>query len=339
MEKNDNIFVSGHRGMVGSAICRMLRSKGYQNIITASREHLDLRDQSKVDQFFRHSEIRYVFHAAAMVGGIGANAAHPARFIADNLMMQTNVIDSAHRNGVEKLLFLGSSCIYPRDALQPITEDQFLTGPLESTNEPYAVAKIAGIKMCQSYSLEYGFNAISLMPTNLYGPGDNYDPELCHVIPGLMRKFHEARNGGEVVVWGTGAPRREFLHVDDLAGACHFLMQRYDSPKIINVGTGADLSIAELAAMMKDITGAMATITYDRSRPDGTPRKLLDVSKLDSMGWTYQIDLKVGLEQTYHWFKGLLQNERRGQNAPITERCLNLRMVQGNSALPEHSWT
>ncbi len=316
MEKSDNIFVSGHRGMVGSAICRTLRAGGYENVITAGREELDLRDQRRVDRFFRRSGIRYVFHAAATVGGIGANAGHPARFIADNLMMQTNVIDSAHRNGVEKLLFLGSSCIYPRDARQPITEDLLLTGPLEPTNEPYAVAKIAGIKMCQSYSREYGFKAISLMPTNLYGPGDSYDPELSHVIPGLMRKFHEARDGGEVTVWGTGAPRREFLHVDDLAGACHFLMQRYDSPEIINVGTGMDLSIAELAALMKDITGARAAITYDHSRPDGTPRKLLDVSRLDGLGWTHQIGLKAGLEQTYQWFKGLLPNERRGQRVP-----------------------
>lgn len=311
MEKSDGIFVSGHRGMVGSAICRTLRAEGYENIITAGREELDLRDQGEVDRFFRRSEIRYVFHAAATVGGIGANAGHPARFIADNLMMQTNVIDFAHRNGVEKLLFLGSSCIYPRDARQPITEDLLLTGPLESTNEPYAVAKIAGIKMCQSYAVEYGFNAISLMPTNLYGPGDNYDPELSHVIPGLMRKFHEARDGGEVAVWGTGAPRREFLHVDDLAGACHFLMQHYDSPEIINVGTGTDLSIAQLAAMMQEVTGAGGTIAFDHSRPDGTPRKLLDTSRLNGLGWTHQIGLRKGLEQTYQWFREVLPHESR----------------------------
>ena len=255
-----------------------------------------------MDAFFDLHRPQYIFLAAAVVGGIGANDAAPGRFIHDNLAIQTNVIDAAWRYESKKLLFLGSSCIYPRHARQPITEDQLLTGPLEPTNEAYAVAKIAGITMCQAYAKEYGMNAISLMPTNLYGPGDNFNPKTSHVIPALIRKMYDAHDGGDVVLWGTGTPRREFLHVDDLADACYFLMQTYDSPEIINVGTGVDMSIAELADMIQQITSSEGKIVYDASMPDGTPRKLLDISKLANLGWKARIDLEDGLRRTYEWF-------------------------------------
>ncbi len=304
MDKGARIYVAGHRGLVGSAILRRLQAEGYRNIITRTRQELDLTRQEAVERFFREERPEYVFLAAAKVGGILANATYPADFIRDNLLIQTHVIDAAYRFGVKKLLFLGSSCIYPKFAPQPMKEEYLLTGPLEPTNEAYAVAKIAGIKMCQAYRRQYGFRAISLMPTNLYGPGDNFDLETSHVIPALIRKFHEAKVQGkeEVVVWGTGNPRREFLHVDDLADAAVFLMHHYDDEAIINVGVGKDISIRELAQLIASIVGFEGRIVFDTSKPDGTPRKLLDVSRLFALGWRPRISLEEGLRQTYAWF-------------------------------------
>lgn len=304
MDKKGRIYVAGHQGLVGSAILRQLQAQGYQNIIIIPREELDLLEQEEVYRFFAREEPQYVFLAAARVGGIEANRSFPAQFIRENLLIQSHVIDAAFNYGVKKLLFLGSSCIYPALAPQPIKEEYLLSGRLEETNEAYAIAKIAGIKMCQAYNRQYGANYISVMPTNLYGPGDNFDLNTSHVLPALIRKFHEAkiRQDKKVVVWGTGKPRREFLHVDDLARACIFLMQSYDQPEIINIGTGKDISIADLASLVKNIVGYEGKIVYDHSKPDGTPRKLLDISKLTALGWQPQITLSQGIESTYRWF-------------------------------------
>jgi len=304
MTEESKIFVAGHRGLVGSAILRRLKAKGFVNLVTRTRNELDLRNQAAVNRFFEEERPQYVFLAAAKVGGILANSTYPADFIRDNLQIQTNVIDAAYRSGSKKLLFLGSSCIYPKHAPQPMKEEYLLTGPLEPTNEWYAIAKIAGIKMAQAYRRQYGFNAISLMPTNLYGPGDNFDLETSHVIPALIRKFHEAKERGEshVEVWGTGTPRREFLHVDDLADAAVFLMQNYDEEAFINVGVGQDISIRELAELIREVVGFMGEVHFDTSKPDGTPRKLLDVSKLKALGWRARIPLREGLRQTYRWY-------------------------------------
>jgi len=345
MNKNSRIYVAGHRGLVGSAIERKLQSEGYSNIILRSHRELDLVRQAEVGDFFKTEKPDYVFLAAAKVGGIMANNTYPAEFIYENLLIETNVIHSAYETRVKKLLFLGSSCIYPRDCPQPMREDYLLSGKLEPTNEPYALAKIAGIKMCQAYNRQYGTRFISVMPTNLYGPGDNFDLETSHVLPALIRKFHEAKlnelegRGGRleakeekqdsasglksawadapltsserserssntsfVTIWGTGAPMREFLHVDDLADACLFLMNHYEDSEIINIGVGKDISISELADLIKDIVGFKGTIGYDRAKPDGTPRKLLDVSKLQALGWQPKIPLREGIELTYRWY-------------------------------------
>lgn len=304
MNKADKIFVAGHRGLVGAAIVRRLQASGFDNILTASRAEVDLTNQVAVAAFFASQRPQYVFLAAAKVGGIHANDTYPADFIRDNLLIQNNVVDAAYRNGVAKLLFLGSSCIYPKFASQPIREESLLTGPLEPTNEWYAVAKIAGIKLCQAYRRQYGFNAISLMPTNLYGPGDNFHLENSHVLPALIRRFHEAKEQGipQVVVWGTGTPRREFLHVDDLADAAVYLMQNYDDERIINVGVGEDVSISELAVIIKRTIGYTGKIVFDASKPDGTLRKLLDISQLTETGWKAGIGLGEGIASTYRWF-------------------------------------
>ena len=304
MTLDSRIFVAGHRGLVGSAIVRRLLADGATGVLTRTRSELDLTDKAAVRAFFEAEKPDAVFLAAAKVGGILANDTFPADFIRENLEIQINVIDAAWRAGVKKLVFLGSSCIYPKFAPQPITEDALLTGPLEPTNEWYAIAKIAGIKTCQAYRKQHGFNAISLMPTNLYGPGDNFDLTSSHVLPALIRKFHEAKRRGdsEVVVWGTGTPRREFLHVDDLADACLHLFRTYDDPGVVNVGVGEDVSIAELASLVRDIVGFQGALTYDTSKPDGTPRKLLDVSRLNSLGWKAKIGLRDGVASTYQWF-------------------------------------
>ena len=308
MQKDSKVFVAGHRGLVGGAILRRLQKEGHRNLLTRTRQELDLTDQAAVRRFFRDERPEFVFLAAARVGGILANASRPADFLVENLLIQTNVIDAAHANGARKLLFLGSSCIYPKHAPQPMKEEHLLTGPLEPTNEWYAVAKIAGIKTCQAYRRQHGFNAISLMPTNLYGPGDNFDLQTSHVLPALVRKFHEAREKGapEVVVWGSGKPRREFLHVDDLADASLFLMQNYDAEDFVNVGVGEDVSISELAALIADVVGYRSRVVYDASKPDGTPRKLLDVSRMRALGWKARIGLREGLEETYAWYRGTL---------------------------------
>jgi GDP-L-fucose synthase len=304
MNRDSSIYVAGERGLVGSAIVRALRAQGFTNLISAPRTRLDLKDQAAVERFFAEHRPSYVFVAAAKVGGILANDTRPAEFIRDNLLIQNNVIDAAYSNGAQKLCFLGSSCIYPRLAPQPLREDALLTGPLEPTNEWYAIAKIAGIKMCQAYARQYGFNAISVMPTNLYGPGDNFDLKTSHVLPALIRKFHEAKvaRAPNVVVWGSGTPRREFLHVDDLAQALLFLMQRYDSPEIVNVGCGEDVTIADLASLVREIVGFEGELVFDRTKPDGTPRKLLDVSKMSALGWQPRITLADGIRNTYRWF-------------------------------------
>jgi GDP-L-fucose synthase len=301
VNSGSRIFVAGHRGLVGSAIVRHLSAEGYTTLLTRTHSELELRDRAAVDRFFSQEKPEYVFLAAAKVGGILANSSYPADFLYDNLAIQTNVIEAAFRGGTRKLAFLGSSCIYPKLAPQPIREESLLTGPLESTNEWYAIAKIAGIKMCQAYSQQHGFNAIALMPTNLYGPGDNFDLNTSHVLPALIRKFHEAKlkSDSQVTVWGTGSPRREFLHVDDLAEAAVFLMKTYDSSEILNVGTGTDLTIRELAEMIRDVVGFTGTLMFDDSKPDGTPRKLLDVSRLTEHGWQARIPLRRGIEQTY----------------------------------------
>jgi GDP-L-fucose synthase len=304
MTKTARIFVAGHRGLAGSAIVRQLQAEGYSNLVLASRQALDLRKQNDVADFFQKERPEYVFLAAAKVGGILANNSYPAEFLHDNLEIQTNVIHSAWKHGARKLLFLGSSCIYPKFAPQPIREESLLTGELEPTNDAYAIAKIAGIKMCQAYHKQYGFRAISLMPTNLYGPGDNFDLQGSHVLPALLRKFHEAAaaDAPEVTIWGTGSPRREFLHVDDLASAAVFLMQNYESPEILNVGTGEDLTIRELAEMMARITGFRGELVFDHSKPDGTPRKVLDVSRIHALGWKARTPLEEGIAATYKWY-------------------------------------
>jgi GDP-L-fucose synthase len=305
MNENAGIFVAGARGLVGAALCRALASRGFTRILAPSRSALDLRDRSAVERFFSAERPDYVFVAAAKVGGIAANDSYPADFIRDNLEIQTNVIDAAYRAGARKLCFLGSSCIYPRLAPQPLHESSLLTGPLEPTNQWYAVAKIAGIKMCQAYALQHGFNAISVMPTNLYGPGDNFDLQTSHVLPALLRKFDAAKESGSesVTVWGSGTPRRELLYVDDLADALCFLMERYDSPEIINVGWGEDVTIAELAELIAGIVGFRGTVVFDRSKPDGTPRKLLDVGKLNALGWRPRTPLAAGIRATYDWYR------------------------------------
>ena len=304
MNPDASIFVAGHRGLVGSALVRRVRAAGFENLLLRERSELDLTDQGAVAGFFARERPQYVLLAAARVGGILANNTYPADFLRENLAIQTNVIDSAWRSGVRKLLFLGSSCIYPRLAPQPMREDHLLTGPLEPTNEPYAIAKIAGLKMCQAYRRQYGFDAICTMPTNLYGPGDNFSEHDAHVLPALLRRFHEAKESGaaEVVLWGSGRPRREFLYVDDLADACLFLMQRYEDEQPINVGWGRDQTIAVLAETIARIVGFSGGTRYDASKPDGTPRKLLDTTRLTALGWTPRTELAAGIRATYEWF-------------------------------------
>ncbi len=328
MEKDSKIYIAGHKGLVGSAILRELQREGYHNFVYKTHKELDLCNQLEVESFFEKERPEYVFLAAAKVGGIWANNTYPAEFIYDNLAVQINVIHSSKKFGVKKLLFLGSSCIYPRDCPQPMKEEYLLTSPLESTNEPYAIAKIAGIKMCQAYNRQYGTNFISVMPTNLFGPGDNFDLEMSHVLPALTRKFHEAKvamqqaktevkaktekkaqskskpesQPGVVTVWGSGKPRREFLYVDDLASACIFLMTEYDKGDIVNIGVGNDISILELAELIKEIVGFEGEIVFDESKPDGTPRKLLDVNRLNAHGWKAKMSLKKGIEKTYKWY-------------------------------------
>ena len=304
MDRSDQIFVAGHRGMVGSALIRRLESEGFSNLLVGDRPKLDLRNESAVAKFFADEKPAVVILAAAKVGGIKANNDYPVEFLLENLRIQNNVIRSAYENGARKLLFLGSSCIYPKLAPQPIPETALLSGPLEPTNEAYAIAKIAGIKLCQAYAREHGANFISVMPANLYGPNDNFDLETSHVLAALMRKAHEAktRKDRELTVWGSGKPRREFLHVDDLASACLLLLQKYNSPEIINVGCGEDISIRELAELICDVVGFDGELTWDANKPDGTPRKLLDITKLGALGWKPSIALRDGIAQTYEWF-------------------------------------
>lgn len=305
MQQHQKIYVAGHRGMVGSALVRKLQALGYSNIVTRSSAELDLRNQAAVQTFFKEEQPAFVFMAAAKVGGIHANNTFRADFIYDNLMMEANVIHAAYQYQVEKLLFLGSSCIYPKLAPQPLKEAYLLAGQLEATNEPYAIAKIAGIKLCEAYRAQYACNFISAMPTNLYGPNDNYDLQNAHVLPALIRKFHEAKvqQTPEVVLWGTGKPMREFLHVDDLAAACCFLMQDYNEAEFVNIGTGVDITIAALAQLIKEIVGYEGNIVNDTTKPDGTPRKLMDVSKMKSLGWSAQIDLESGIRSVYEAYK------------------------------------
>jgi GDP-L-fucose synthase len=309
VDVGSKIYVAGHGGLVGSAICRRLRSQGATNLLARTSAELDLTDQGAVEDFFKEESPEYVFLAAAKVGGILANDTRPAEFLRDNLAIQTNVIHSAWKHGSKKLCFLGSSCIYPKLAPQPLKEESLLTGPLEPTNEWYAIAKIAGIKMCQAYRRQYGFDAISLMPTNLYGPGDNFDLRTSHVLPALVRKFHEAKERGDesVTLWGTGTPRREFLHADDLAEAAVFLMQNYSEEQFINVGAGEDVTIRELAQMIADVTGFKGSIVTDPGKPDGTPRKLLDVSRMNAMGWAPKIGLREGIERTVREYRAQLE--------------------------------
>ena len=304
MDRHSKTYVAGHRGLVGSAILRKLTFEGYTNLVTVDREDLDLRDQSAVEAWFRATRPEHVFLVAGTVGGILANATRPAEFIYDNMMIHATVVHAAHRHGVRKLLYLGSSCIYPRDCPQPMREEHLLSGPLEPTNEPYAIAKIAGIKLCQAYRHQYGCNFVAAMPTNLYGPHDNFDPERSHVLPALMCRFHEAMVAGrpEVLVWGTGRPRRELLHVDDLADACVFLMERYEDEQHINVGTGEDLTIRELAELVAETVGYRGRIAFDPTKPDGMPQKRLDVRRLQALGWRPRIPLRDGIRQTYAWF-------------------------------------
>ncbi len=306
MEKTSKIFVAGHNGLVGSAILRKLQQEGYSNLIMQSRAELDLLDKRAVEHFFEEEKPEYVFLAAAKVGGIMANQSYPADFIYQNISIQSNVIDAAYTAKTKKLLFLGSSCIYPRDCPQPIREEYLLTGALEKTNEAYAIAKIAGIKMCQAYNRQYGTTFISVMPTNLYGPRDNFDLDSSHVLPALLRKFHEAKieNRNEVVIWGSGTPKREFLYVDDMAEASLYLMNNYDESEIVNIGTGEDVSINDLARLIKAIVGFKGKIVYDSSKPDGTPRKLLSMTKLHGLGWRHSVELQEGIERSYEWFLG-----------------------------------
>jgi len=311
---DSRVFVAGHRGLVGSAILRRLEAEGFRGVLTASREQLDLRDQAAVNYWFKANRPEYVFLVAGTVGGILANSTRPAEFIYDNMMIHATVVHAAHLFPARKLLYLGSSCIYPREAPQPMKEGHLLSGPLESTNESYAIAKIAGIKLCQAYRRQYGCDFISAMPTNLYGPQDNFDLTSSHVLPAFIRKFHDARvaERGEVQIWGTGTPRREFLHVDDLADACLFLMRRYDEAEHVNVGTGEDLTIRELAETVRDIVYPEAKLVFDPSKPDGTPRKLLDVSRLHGLGWRHRIGLRDGIESSYRWF---LENHDHARGA------------------------
>ena len=304
MHPDSPIFIAGHSGLVGSAVLRRLEAAGFRNILTASRDQLDLRDQAAVNYWFRANRPEYVFLVAGTVGGILANSSRPAEFIYDNMMIHATVVHASHLFEVNKLLYLGSSCIYPREAPQPMKEEHLLSSPLEPTNEPYAVAKIAGIKLCQSYRRQYGSNFISAMPTNLYGPNDNFDLESSHVLPAMIRKFHDAKSAGsdEVVIWGTGDPRREFLHVDDLADACLFLMREFDEEEHINVGTGTDLTIRALAQMVADIVHSDAQLVFDTSKPDGSPRKLLDVSRIHDLGWRHSIELRKGIASSYQWY-------------------------------------
>ena len=305
MEKNSKIFVAGHRGLVGSAIVRTLQNEGFDNLILRTRAELDLTNQQAVAEFFAKEKPEYVFLSAAKVGGIMANKTHPAEFIYENLTIQTNIIHSSHKNNVKKLLFLGSSCIYPRNCPQPMKEEYLLSGELEPTNKAYSLAKIAGIAMCQSYNEQYGTNFISLMPSNVYGPHDNFDLESAHVVPSVINKFHNAKinNDQQVVMWGTGSAMREFLHVDDLADACLFLMQNYNDSSIINVGSGEDVTIKELTEIVSDVVGYEGKIIWDTTKPDGMPRKLVDVSKLHSLGWKHDTHLHEGIASTYEWFK------------------------------------
>jgi GDP-L-fucose synthase len=316
MEKSSRIFVAGHRGLVGSALIRDLQRNGFNNLVLTTREETDLTSRTAVDHFFQSERPEYVFLAAAKVGGILANSRYPADFIRDNLAIELNVIDSAWQHGVKKLEFMGSSCIYPKLAPQPLKEESLLTGSLEPTNEWYAIAKIAGIKLCQAYRIQHNFNAICLMPTNLYGPGDNFDLQSSHVLPALIRKFHEAQAAGlrTVMVWGTGTPLREFLHVDDLASAAVFLMQNYDEQEIVNVGVGEDITIADLARTVARVVGYQGSIEFDPNKPDGTPRKLMDTSRLHAMGWQSSISLEQGIRTTYKWFLANFQRARAVAN-------------------------
>ena len=309
MDSNSKIYVAGNTGLVGSAIIRMLKSKGYTNILSTPHSNWDLRSQEDVNRFFRINKPDYVFLAAAKVGGIGSNSEQPADFIYDNLMIQTNIIDAAYRHGVKKLLFLGSSCIYPKFPKMPITEDQLMTSELEPSNDAYAIAKIAGVKMCQAYRKQYGFNAIAVMPTNLYGPGDNFDHNSSHVLPAMISKFVGSLDKSEhweVVLWGDGTPMREFLHVDDLAEACYTCMETYDDSELINIGTGEDVTIKELAETIKDVVGYENSIKWDTDKPNGTPRKVLNVDKMKSLSWEPKISLREGIESTYQWYKETL---------------------------------
>ena len=318
LRADSRVFVAGHGGLVGSAVLRRLEAEGFRHVLTATREQLDLRDQAAVNYWFKANRPEYVFLVAGTVGGIMANSTRPAEFIYDNMMIHATVVHAAHLFESRKLLYLGSSCIYPRDAPQPMKEEHLLSGYLESTNEPYAIAKIAGIKLCQAYRKQYGCDFISAMPTNLYGPHDNFDLASSHVLPALIRKFHDARLAGrrEVEIWGTGTPRREFLHVDDLADACVFLMRRYDEAPHVNVGTGEDQTIRELAETVRDIVHPGAVLVFDTGKPDGTPRKLLDVGRLHTLGWRHHIGLREGIESSYRWF---LENRdhARGSGAPV----------------------
>ena len=310
MDKDSKIYIAGHRGLVGSAIMRRLKAEGYKNLITRTHAELDLTRQERVEEFFHEERPDYVFLAAARVGGIYANNTYPAEFIYSNLTIQTNIIHASYVFKVKKMLFLGSSCIYPKNCPQPMKEEYLLSGPLEPTNEPYAVAKIAGIKMCQAHNRQYGTNFLSVMPTNLYGPNDNFDLKTSHVLPALIRKFHEAKIKGlsEVVIWGTGSPRREFLHVDDLADACLFLMNNYNGSKIVNIGVGKDQTIRELAEIIAGLTGFKGSIRFDTGKPDGTPVKRLNVSKINSIGWRARIGLEQGIAETYKWYAKNVHN-------------------------------
>jgi GDP-L-fucose synthase len=315
--KDASIYVAGHAGLVGSAVLRKLRSEGYSNLLVARRDQLDLRDQAAVTYWFRANRPEYVFLVAGTVGGIMANSTRPAEFLYDNMMIHATVVHAAHLFDAKKLLYLGSSCIYPRDSIQPIDEQQLLTGPLEPTNEYYAIAKIAGIKLCQSYRSQHGCNFISAMPTNLYGPNDNFDLTNSHVLPALIRKFHDAKleNRTEVEIWGSGNPMREFLHVDDLADACLFLMENYSGTEHVNVGTGVDITIRELAETVRDIVHPGAELVFDASKPDGMPRKVLDIGKLRELGWSPRIEFSQGVRETYEWFLAQTPGEIRGMEA------------------------
>jgi GDP-L-fucose synthase len=325
---DSRVFVAGHSGLVGSAVLRRLEREGFSNVLTATREQLDLRDQAAVNYWFRANRPEYVFLVAGTVGGILANSTRPAEFIYDNMMIHATVVHAAYLFDVAKLLYLGSSCIYPRACPQPMREEHLLTSALEPTNESYAIAKIAGIKLCQAYRRQYGSNFISAMPTNLYGPNDNFDLESSHVLPAMIRKFHDARREGrdEVVIWGSGSPRREFLHVDDLADACLFLMRHFDDETHINVGTGEDLTIRELAAVVGEVVHPDARLVFDTTKPDGTPQKLLDVSRLHDLGWKHSIELRQGVESTYQWF---LENLESGMRGMEPDRPNSDRISQG----------